>query len=207
VLLGVVAVAAGCATGPRPHFATTNAAVGGATGTPTGDAGADRVLALLESNKPPTFTATYRIERKLGPNNTTGTVVKDGTELSVTVGDVRFLSGGHDLTCSLSRKTCENGTLDARISNYSIGSAFWSSAPARALRVAMSRRSGPAVPSTQRIGNVEAQCVDVPVGAGVEHYCASPQGAVARWDTAAVNVQLTSLAKAVDSAALRSPAP
>jgi hypothetical protein len=165
------------------------------------------VLALLESAKPPTFTANYHIERKLGPNNTTGTVVKDGDELSVTVGDVRFLSGGQDLTCSLSHKTCEDGTLDARISNYSIGSAFWASAPARALRVAMSRRSGPAVPSTQRIGNVQAQCVDIPVGAGVEHYCAAPQGPVARWDTAAVDVQLTSLATAPDAAALKSPAP
>jgi hypothetical protein len=38
----------------------------------------------------------------------------------------------------------------------------------------------------------------VPVGAGVEHYCATPAGPIARWDTAAVTVELTALAGTSD---------
>ena len=48
-LVAAVAVVAGCATGPRPHF-QDNAAVGGAPGSSTGDAGVDNVLSLLEGN-------------------------------------------------------------------------------------------------------------------------------------------------------------
>ena len=102
-----------------------------------------------------TFTATYHIERKLGPNNTNGTVVKDGTELSVTVATSGSSPGARSDVLALARDV-RGRHPRRRISNYSIGSAFWASAPARALRVAMSRRSGPAVPSTQRIGNVQA---------------------------------------------------
>ena len=201
MLVVLVTAAAGCALGPRPHLTEPAAALGGAPGTPSGDAGADRVLALLEavSNEP--FTATYQVTRKLGPNVTTATVVQDGDRRSITVGDVRFLHTDHDATCVLSTRVCEPGVQDARISDYSIGSAFWADGPARALRVAMTRRAGPPVASTQPIAGVDAQCVDVPVGAGVEHYCATPVGAVARWDTAAVDVELSTFAAAPDQSA------
>jgi hypothetical protein len=202
----VVGLAA-CATGPRPHFTEpAAAALGGSPRTPSGDAGADKVLQPLEAVDPAPFTATYQVTRKLGPNQTTATVVQDGDKRSVTVGDVRFLHDGDDQTCVLSAKTCEPGTLDARISDYSIGSAFWASAPARALRVSVSRRSGPAVPSTQTIAGQQAECVDVPVGLGVEHYCALPQGPVARWDTAAISVELTGFSLTADQSAFSPPA-
>ena len=35
-----------------------------------------------------------------------------------------------------------------------------------------------------------ATCVDVPVGTGAETYCATDAGPLARWDTAAVDVEL-----------------
>jgi hypothetical protein len=202
----VVVLAAACATGQRPHFEDEQQnMVGGAPGATTGDPATDKVLALLEGNSAPSFTATYAVTRKLGPNQTTGTVVKDGSAISITVGDVRFLSGAKTETCSVSGRTCEDGTLDARISDYSIGSTFWAGAPARALRVAASRRAGPTVASTQTIAGTAATCVDVPVGAGVEHYCAVPQGAIAKWDTAAVSVDLTGLTTTTDPAAFTSP--
>jgi hypothetical protein len=201
-----VVVAAGCATGPRPHFEDEQQnVIGGATGASTGDPAADKVLALLEGEGAPSFTATYSITRKLGPNETTGTVVKDGSSLSITVGDVRFLGGAKAETCSVSGHTCQDGTVDARISDYSIASTFWAGGPARALRVALSRRAGPTVASSQTIGGADATCVDVPVGAGVEHYCAVAQGAIARWDTAAVSVNLTGITPAADPAAFRAP--
>lgn len=201
VLTALVVAAAGCALGPRPHLTEAAAALGGAPGTPSGDAGADRVLALLESDTTEPFTATYQVTRKLGPNTTTATVVQDGDRRSVTVGDVRFLHTEQDATCVLSTRVCEPGVQDARISDYSIGSAFWADGPARALRVAMTRRAGAPVASTQTIAGQDAQCVDVPVGAGVEHYCATPAGPVARWDTAAVNVELTGFNREPDQSA------
>jgi hypothetical protein len=149
------------------------------------------VLGLLEAVSDAPFTATYEVTRKLGPNVTTATVVQDGDRRSITVGEVRFLHTEQDATCNLSTKACEPGVQDARISDYSIGSAFWADSPARALRVSMTRRAGAPVASTQTIAGQEAQCVDVPVGAGVEHYCATPAGPIARWDTAAVSVELT----------------
>ncbi len=200
-MAAVAVAAAGCATGPRPHFAddTGSAALlGGNPGSPSGDAAADGVLALLEGANANSFTATYHITRKLGPNETDATVVQDGDRRAITVGDVRFLHTTADETCSVSANTCEPGTLDARISDYSIGSAFWSGGPARALRVTMTRRSGPPVASTQTVGGQSAQCVDVPVGAGVEHYCATDAGPVARWDTAAVKVELTAFSPTAD---------
>ena len=210
LLLGVIAIAsglsvAGCATGPRPTLQKVDASadLGGAPGTPSGDAGADGVLGLLEGTANAQFTATYHITRKLGPQETDATVVQDGTSRSITVGDVRFLHTSKDVTCTVSTAACEPGTLDARISDYSVGSAFWSGGPARALRVAMTRRSGPPVASTQKVAGQSAQCVDVPVGSGVEHYCATALGPVARWDTAAVAVVLTGLSDTPDAAAFK----
>jgi hypothetical protein len=207
---GIIAIAtglavAGCATGPRPTLQKvgSSANLGGAPGTPSGDAGADGVLTLLEGPTGAKFTATYHITRKLGPQETDATVVQDGNSRSITVGDVRFLHTSADVTCTVSTAACEPGTLDARISDYSVGSAFWSGGPARALRVAMTRRSGPPVASTQNVAGQSAQCVDVPVGAGVEHYCATGLGPVARWDTAAVAVELTGLSGTPDAAAFK----
>src|SRR5215216_3129932 len=87
VLAALVVVTAGCALGPRPHLTEEAAALGGAPGTPSGDAAADRVLGLLEAVGDGPFTATYQVTRKLGLNVTTGTVVQDGDRRSVTVGD------------------------------------------------------------------------------------------------------------------------
>jgi hypothetical protein len=198
VFVAVVLSAAGCALGPRPHLTEAAAALGGAPGTPSGDAGADRVLALLEAVGNGPFTASYQVTRKLGPNVTTATVVQESDRRSITVGDVRFLHTDQDVTCKLSTQACEPGVQDARISDYSIGSTFWADGPARALRVSMTRRAGAPVASTQTIGGQDAQCVDVPVGAGVEHYCATPAGPVARWDTAAVTVELTAFTATPD---------
>jgi hypothetical protein len=210
ILSALAVVVAGCATGSRPHFVqppSSSALLGGNAGTPSGDAGADTVLRLLESTAAGDFTATYHITRKLGPNETDATVVQEGADRSITVGDVRFLHTNDDQTCSVSAQTCAPGTLDARISDYSIGSAFWAAGPARALRVALTRRSGPPVASTQTVGGAAAQCVDVPVGAGVEHYCATQEGPVARWDTAAVTVELTGLKANADAGAFAPAAP
>lgn len=207
---GVLALAAGCSSGSRssPVTATTAApgtALGGAAGTPSGNAAVDAVLQKLEMSRRPPFTATYGITRKLGPLSTAATVVHDGTATAITVGDVRFLPGDDPVTCSLSQQTCEPGLRDARISDYSVASGFYAAAPARALRVAYSRSSADPAGSTQTVGGAAATCVVVPIGGGSETYCATDQGVVARWDTAAIEVELEAIQASADPAAFAAP--
>lgn len=206
-LLAVVGAVVAACGGERPSLSPVPELMGGPVGSPVGDAGVDAVLALLEGTEgvDGPFTARYQVTRKLGPNTTDATVVRSDGTTSVTVGDIRFFDADRDLTCRLSTETCENGILDARISDYSVGSAFWGTGPARALRVAYTRRSGEPSPSSLEVGGRPATCVDVPVGPGVERYCASDLGPVALWDTAGLEVRLTSLQDAADGAALTPP--
>jgi hypothetical protein len=204
LVLAVTVALAGCVTGERPRLGEP-IPVGGDEGVPTGDAGVDLVLSRLESQERPTFTAAYEITRKLGPNTTTGLVVQEGEATSVTVGDVRFLLGTEDATCSLTDHLCEPGTLEARTSDFSVGSAFYAGGPARALRVAYDRRSGPPAASDARIAGVDADCITVPVGPGAEVYCATPEGPIARWDTAGLHVELTSFVPTSDRSAFILP--
>jgi hypothetical protein len=202
VLLALVTTA--CMTGERPTLGEP-VAIGGPAGTPTGNVAVDTVLQHLERTDHPSFTADYDITRKLGPNSTDGVVVQDEDDTSITVGDVRFLQGTESSTCNLSEQTCEEGTLDARISDYSVGSGFYADAPARALRIAFERRNGEPTASQAAIGGITAACVLVPVGTGAETYCATPLGPVARWDTAALNVELTALQDVPDESAFAPP--
>ena len=206
VALGVVIfVVTGCATGPRPTLGERVNA-GGETGQPTGIDAVDRLLVPLEGDVPGPFTATYEITRKLGAVTSTATVVREGTATSVTIGDVRFLSGtGDDATCTLSSKQCEPGIHDERISDLSVPSTFWLASPARLLRVAAARSSGTPTPYDATIAGLPVHCVEVPVGGGAEKYCVTPDGAIASFDTAATFVNLTAWAAAADPAALQHP--
>ena len=71
--------------------------------------------------------------------------------------------------------------------------------------MAYARRSGEPTAATQAIGGVAATCAAVPVGSGAETYCATDHGAVARWDTAAVNVELQAMEPTADPAAFALP--
>jgi hypothetical protein len=195
---------AGCMTGERPTLGDT-VPLGGSVGELVGDTGVDAVLTLLENTGDATFTARYRITRKLGPNVTEGTVVQDDGRRSITVGDLRFLDGASARTCRLDTSECEDGLQDVRLSDYSIGSSFYAGSPARALRVAYDRRSGSPAPLSLDVAGVRATCVDVPVGPGTERYCATPTGPVALWDTAGLNVELLSIAAEADASAFELP--
>jgi hypothetical protein len=190
----------GCATGPRPTL-SDDTPLGGAAGEPVGDAAVDAVLTRLEGAPATPFTARYALLRRLGPLEASGTVVADGATVSTTVGDVRFVSGDDARTCRVSTGSCEDGLLDQRISDTGVGSAFWAGGPARALRVSFLRRSGPPAPSSTLLAGRTVQCVDVPVGPGVETYCAADEGVVALWDTADKRVELTELTGTADPAA------
>lgn len=206
--LGVVAlcvVLAACATGPRPTLGAPVDAPLGTSGQPTGDPAVDALLARLDAVGDRTFTATYRIVRRLGPLETTATVVQDPPRLSVTVGGVRFVHNGTELTCDLATGMCEPGILDQRISDYMIGSRFYADGPAAALRVAMSRRTGVPELTQEVVAGLTVDCVRVPLGQGSDTTCVTPDGPLARLDTAALDVQLVTWSTEADAAAFASP--
>jgi hypothetical protein len=203
--VAVTALAAtACAPSERPTLDEV-ADVGGAVGTPVGNAGVDQVLTLLETVGNRSFTAQYALTRRLGGSTTPATVSQGPAATSVTVGDVRFLENGADVTCQLSTAECEDGILDQRISDIGVPSAFWAEAPARALRVTFARRGGEPVASQQTVAGLSVECVDVPVGSGVERYCATPAGPIAIWDTADKLVELQGFSDTADEALFVTP--
>jgi hypothetical protein len=200
--LGLFAVVAGvvggaCGVGQRPTLVEAGA-VGGAPGAPTGNAAADDVLALLEGELPEEVTADYSIVTKLGGTSRPARVVRSGDRLSVTIGDIRFLDDGGEQTCDLATGSCETGRQEARVSDTAVTSQFYAAAPARVLRVALARATGEPVASSETVAEHPATCVAVPSGQGDERTCATPEGLVALWDTAAVTVQLEDLTTTVD---------
>jgi hypothetical protein len=203
-LVGASFALSACVTGQRPTLGAA-APVGGDEGTPVGDVATDAVLQHLENVAGEQFTANYQVVRKFGNNATTATVVQDGSRVSVTVNDVRFLLGDRTVTCSLASGQCEAGTLDARISDYSIPSTFFAASPARALRVAYARKTAATIATDQTFAGVSATCVEVPITGGSDHYCATALGTIALWDTAAVRVELTGLADTPDPTAFQVP--
>jgi hypothetical protein len=203
-LAGALFALVACGIGERPTLGAS-VPMGGDVGSPTGDVPTDAVLERLEHVDGATFTATYRVVRKFGDKSTTATVVEEGDRVSVTVGEVRFLRGDSTVTCSLTSGRCEEGIIDARISDYSIPSTFFAGSPARALRVAVARKTGDTVASDETIGGVPSVCVEVPLGDGHERYCVTPIGAVAEWDTAAIQIELTELDDTADATAFEPP--
>jgi len=202
-LAALALLAGSCAVGERPTLASTPN-LGGAPGTPVGDAGVDRVLGLLESvpaAAPPAFTAGYAVTRRLGPLKAPAQVVRDGDRVSVTIGDIRYLTGPVLQTCTVSTGRCEAGLDKQRTSDITVWENFYASAPATALRSAYVRKSGAPTPSQQTVAGQPAECVDVPVGPGRERYCALVTGPVAVWDTADKQVLLTTYAATADPAA------
>jgi hypothetical protein len=186
-----LALLGGCSA-KRPSLSdTTSGQLGGDAGSPTGADDVDAVLADLEAPMANSFTATYAITRKLGATSATAVVSRGPAATSVTIGDVRFLRADTDHTCVLSTKQCDSTINDARISDLGISSSFWRDAPARALRVTYSRRASPATKVDTTVAGQSAHCVDVAVGIGTEHYCSLATGAIARWDTAYLTVELT----------------
>jgi hypothetical protein len=204
-LICALVTLAACGTGARPSLGVEVPVVGG-TGSAVGDVATDAVLQRLEQVAGHTFTASYRLRRKFGDKATTATVVQNGVQISVTVGDVRFLMGSRTVTCSLASGQCQDGTLDARISDFSVASNFFAVSPARALRVAYARKSGDTIGVEQTIAGIRSTCVEVPLGGGSERYCATPVGAVAQWDTAAIHIELSGLTDSVDPTAFDVPA-
>jgi hypothetical protein len=126
--------------------------------------------------------------------------VRSGDRLSVTIGDVRFLRDAGEQTCDLATGSCEDGLQEARVSDTAVTSQFYGAAPARVLRVSLARATGEPVGSSETVAEHPATCVTVPSGQGDERTCATPEGLLALWDTAAVTIQLQDLKTSADEA-------
>lgn len=200
----VVLVGAGCATGPRPTLGPVDPA---GIGTTTGVPAVDDLLRRLDAVETQTFTAKYHITRKLGPVSRDATVVVQARTVSATVGDIRYLhsQAGGDQTCSMTSQTCDEGTLDQRISDLGVTSGFYGPAVARMIRLSMARRDGTPTTSTAQITGITADCIGIPLGGGTESYCVLTSGALAKVDRADVAIDLTSFSPEADASALSAP--
>jgi len=197
-LTGVVlagAVLAGCFTGQRPSFESTEPLP-----TETGNADIDAVLERLDSVSGSVFSADYDILTKMGNVDSTATVVQARPDRrSITINDIRFLYDDAAVaTCELTSGECEATINDARVSNVSLGHEFYGPSFAQRLRVDASRRVAEPRGYTITQAGQQALCVDVPVTGGTVTYCALDNGALARYDGADLFIEMTETSDAVD---------
>lgn len=168
----------------------------------TGVAEVDAMLARLDGATDLTFTATYDVLRRFGGVTTEAVVTQQPPVSVLEVGDTLVRTGPDARTCDSSTGTCEEGVVEQRLSETVLTSGFWASAPAAAIRTAMARRVGEVTVNAETVGGQPAECVAIPVAGGTDTYCVSEAGVIARVDTAATLVALTSYADAADPALL-----
>ncbi len=203
-VLSLVALTGCVPADSRPTLGTVP--VDGLSREPTGIESVDRVLARLDAVDASTFTATYEIKRKLGDLSRTARVVQEPPRTVVMIGDIALYDDPPEQTCDTTTNTCEDGLLEQRISDVGVSSKFYGPATAQQLRVAVGRQSAPPpIVDTTQIAGIDAECVHVLVGGGVETYCVTGDGLVALLDTAAVHVELTSLSDTADASAFARP--
>ncbi len=197
-LLALAAVSAGCFTGERPEFEDERATVS------SGNDDIDAVLERLGRVDVAEFTAGFEIRTKFGSLTSTGTVTQaPGSRRSITVANAslrtRFVIEGESVrTCNLLTSECEASIVDARISNTQLPHTFYAPAFETRLRISADRRIGEPVGYDETIAGQAARCVDVTVAGGTETFCALPDGVLAMFRGADVEIDLTSYAPTAD---------
>src|SRR6478752_5268624 len=120
-----------CATGPRPTLVDQPAA---------SDTVAQAVLDRLERAPGATFTADYEITPSLTGQPTHATVMQEGLQQRITIGDVDYFTDGTvSRTCSSGGTDCVDAIDDARISNLNVTSNFWGTSSASKLELDSAR--------------------------------------------------------------------
>jgi hypothetical protein len=194
VLLG------GCFTGKRPSFDDRKFP----SGTTTGDAAIDGVLAKLDAATatPPAFTATYDVTVRFGNLHKTATVVVDGRSRSITMGDVTYLQTPEIVeTCRSG--VCTTGLDPAAISDSQLTVDFYAADAATRLRVDATAKIGPTATRPETIAGQPATCVDVVQSNGTASYCVlDDDGILAELTDGDVFITMTSFAPTADATAL-----
>jgi hypothetical protein len=199
--LGAVALTlllTACATGPRPTLVDQPTAT---------DTVAQAVLDRLERASSATFTADYEITPSLTGQPTHATVIQEGSQQRVTIGDVDYFTDGTtSRTCAVGGTDCVDSIDDARISNLNVTSKFWGPSVASKLELDTARSVDATTGRIDTIANRPATCADVHVpsidGVGSVTYCAVDDGVLARYYGADVTIELTSFVPSVDESQL-----
>jgi hypothetical protein len=199
-----VLLLSGCFTGKRPHFNDDPFP----SGSTTGDAAIDAVLAKLDAVTTGPATAAYSVLTKFGNFTNQAAVVLDAGSRSVTVANVRYVeTAGGTATCSVDGSIpCAAGLDASRVSDVGVTIEFYSSEAATRLRRDARSVIAPTTSHVETIAEQPATCVDVPLAGGVAVYCSLDNGLVARMDDGDVAVNLTSFAATADPAVLALPA-
>lgn len=201
IALGAAALAlvlTACATGPRPTLVDEPVVT---------DTVAQAVLDRLERGSSATFTAEYEITPSLTGQATHATVIQEGSQQRVTIGNVDYFTDGTvSRTCAVGGTDCVDSIDDARISNLSITSKFWGPSVLSKLELDSARSVDAATGRTGMIANRPATCADVHVpsidGVGSVTYCAVDDGVLGRYFGADVAIELTSFVPSVDESQL-----
>ena len=187
-----------CATGPRPTLVDQPTAT---------DTVAQAVLDRLERGSSATFTADYEITPSLTGQPTHATVMQEGSQQRVTIGDVDYFTDGTtSRTCGVGGTDCVDSIDEARISNLSVTSKFWGPSVVSKLELDSARSVDTTTGRIDTIANRPATCADVHVpsidGVGSVTYCAVDDGVLARYAGADVSIELTSFQPSVDESQL-----
>lgn len=187
-----------CATGPRPTLVDQPVVT---------DTVAQAVLDRLERGSSATFTADYEITPSLTGQPTHATVIQQGSQQRVTIGDVDYFTDGTvSRTCAVGGTDCVDAIDEARVSNLSITSKFWGPSVLSKLELDTARSVDASTGRTDTIADRPAACADVHVpsidGVGSVTYCAVDDGVLARYFGADVSIELTSFVPSVDESQL-----
>ncbi|MFZ9482138.1 MAG: hypothetical protein ACO3AV_04515 [Ilumatobacteraceae bacterium] len=188
LLVASLVLPTACATGPRPTWGDTTLPP---TPTMTGDPDIDAVLELLDSPSDAAMTADYSVLRKYGNVTTTAHLaIGPGGRRSVTLGDVRFVTGPEgSATCT--PDGCQQGIIAQAASDVGITIEFWAADAAARLRRDAAAKIGPVGVRYTTLADQQIQCVDLPVAGGTAVYCVLESGVLAVLDDGDVRVELT----------------
>lgn len=189
LLLAAVMLPSACATGPRPTWGDSTLPP---APTMTGDPDIDAVLELLDAPSDAAMTADYSVLRKYGNVTTTAHLaIGTGGRRSVTLGDVRFITGPEgSATCTPTG--CEQGIVAQAASDTGITIEFWAADAAARLRRDAAAKIGPTGVRSTMLVEQPVECVDLPVAGGTAVYCVLQSGVLAVLDDGDVRVELTS---------------
>jgi hypothetical protein len=139
------------------------------------------------------FRATYHVVRSLGGENDVD-VVANPPSWQIRVGDLILVGGPIPATCQRDEQRCERGIREQELTDIGVFSAFFSTAPARALETDARRAEvGRITFSHRTIAGTTVRCAEVPVaGVVASTYCLTGEGVFALVANAAVEYEITS---------------
>lgn len=138
------------------------------------------------------FTASYRVQRKLGGGERVLEVRSEPPSWQIRDGDLLFVDGPRPATCRISAERCVGELREALLTPTGVFSRFFSTGPAQALRTD-ARRAGAGAPvaTTATAAGLELRCLAIPIrGATPATYCLTADGVFGSVDTPSVRYEL-----------------